>query len=225
MKVYFISGMGADSRVFKHIRLPDGYEIVHLDWIPAFKNESLSSYSKRISEKIDPVEKFALVGLSMGGMMAAEIAKQFTSDYQNNPVATILISSVPTYKHLPSHFKISRLLKLHKIVPVRFLKSASLLKRFFAPDKKEDFEILTQVIKDSDPVFIRWAMQAVLEWKNETLPQPMWQIHGTKDNVLPLRFTRPTHIIKGGNHLMIMNKAGELNKLIDEVFQSIESKR
>jgi hypothetical protein len=33
MNVYFISGLAGDSRVFKHVRLPQGYEMVHLDWI------------------------------------------------------------------------------------------------------------------------------------------------------------------------------------------------
>ena len=131
MKVYFVSGMGADSRVFKHIRLPAGYEIEHLHWIPSIKNESLKSYAVRLSEKIVPGEPFALLGLSMGGMIAAEIANHWKSTFRFSPYITILISSVPVHKHLPPHFKISRLLGLYKIVPVRFLKSASFLKRFF----------------------------------------------------------------------------------------------
>ena len=41
MKVYFVSGLAADKRVFKHIILPVGFETVYLDWITPLKNESL----------------------------------------------------------------------------------------------------------------------------------------------------------------------------------------
>ncbi|MBC7849623.1 MAG: hypothetical protein H7Y31_07800, partial [Chitinophagaceae bacterium] len=53
MKVYFISGLAADRRVFKNIVLPDEHEIVHLDWITPLKGESLREYSQRLSSPID----------------------------------------------------------------------------------------------------------------------------------------------------------------------------
>ncbi|RYD69520.1 MAG: hypothetical protein EOP53_27030, partial [Sphingobacteriales bacterium] len=65
MKVYFISGLAADCRVFKRIQLPAGFESVYLDWIPPLPNESLQSYAMRMAESIDTNEPFALVGLSM----------------------------------------------------------------------------------------------------------------------------------------------------------------
>ena len=40
MKVYFVSGLAADSRVFKHIRVPAGFEMVHLEWLPPLANET-----------------------------------------------------------------------------------------------------------------------------------------------------------------------------------------
>ncbi|MFT3981222.1 MAG: alpha/beta hydrolase [Ferruginibacter sp.] len=211
MKVYFISGLAADSRVFKHIVLPDGFEVVHLHWIDPQKNESLSSYAHRLAAGIDSSENFALAGLSMGGMMAAEIARTY------HPVTTILLSSVATSRELPALFKMAYRFRLHKFVPVGFLKTLSLLKRDFIADTAEDKLVLKQVIRDSDPAFIRWAMNAILEWKNEQKPDNCWHIHGSKDEILPLRYTHPTHIVDGGNHLMIMNKAAELNALLKEI--------
>src|SRR6478752_103643 len=99
MKVYFISGLAADSRVFHHIRLAEEHEMVHLQWIEPVVNETLGSYAERLAEKIDTAEPFALVGLSMGGMIAAEIAQTY------KPVSTILISSIPCSLHLPTYFK------------------------------------------------------------------------------------------------------------------------
>ncbi len=208
MKVYFISGLAADCRVFKHIKLPTGYQQVYLDWIPPLHNESLESYSLRMARFINTEIPFALVGLSMGGMIATEIANNFSAS------ACILLSSVPTHRQMPGYFKWAYALRLHKMVPIGLLQKVSILKRGLAPDNDEDKEILRQVIKDSDPAFVRWAMNAILQWKNEKTPPSLWHIHGSKDGILPIRFAKPTHKVPGGNHLMIMSKAKELNDFL-----------
>lgn len=215
MKVYFISGLAADRRVFKNIRLPEGYETVYLDWIAQLPEESLESYASRLAKKIDTSEKFALVGLSMGGMIAAEIAKLY------KPEITILLSSVPVYSHFPRRFRLARKLKLHEMIPVSMFKSASVIKRLFAPESREDKQVLLQLVRESDPAFIKWAMGAILHWKNETVPEPMAHIHGSKDEILPVKYTCPTHIITKGTHLMVMNRADEVNQLLKDLLKSV----
>jgi len=211
MKVYFISGLAADSRVFKNIKLPEGFEAVYLDWIKPLKDESLESYAIRLAEKIDHHKKFILVGLSMGGMIASEIAKKY------KPEITILVSSAPTFRQFPKRFRVARNLHLHKIIPAGFLKSASVVMRLFTTESPEDKVVLKQVIRDSDPLFIRWAIGAILNWRNEVIPQPMWHIHGTNDKILPMRYTKPTHIITNGGHLMIMSRANDLNRILESI--------
>ena len=218
MKVYFISGLAADSRVFKNIKLPIGFETIFLDWLKPEKKETLEAYALRLAILIDKSEPFALVGLSMGGMIATEIAKVY------NPSACILLCSVPSHNHLPLHFKWAYFLRLHKLIPVSVFKIASMLKRDFTPDSIEDKVLLKQIIKESDPAFIRWAIHAILSWKNETIPEPLWHIHGTKDGILPIRFTHPTHKVAGGNHLMIMSRAKELNVFLKEVLETTNIK-
>lgn len=211
MNVYFISGLAADSRVFKHIKLPEGYDTIYLDWIKPLNNETLKAYSMRLAEAIDKEEPFIVVGLSMGGMIATEIANEY------KPKACILFCSVPTHTQMPHYYKWAYFLRLHKLVPVPLLKKISMLKRGFAPDNKTDQLLLKQVIKDSDPEFIRWAMHAILQWKNDVIPAHLWHIHGNKDGILPIRYTNPTHRVAGGNHLMIMSRADELNDFLKEV--------
>ncbi len=210
MNVYFISGLAADSRVFKNIILPEGFKKIHLEWIKPLKNESLGTYALRLAEKIDSSKKFALVGLSMGGMIAVEIAKKY------KPVITILLSSVPSHKHLPGRFRLAYYTRLHKIVPASFLKSASILKRFFSNEDAQDKLLMKQVIKDSDATFIRWGMGAILQWRNDFIPDPLLHIHGTDDLILPIRNTKPSHIVPNAGHLMVMSKATELNKILEK---------
>ncbi|MBC8034641.1 MAG: alpha/beta hydrolase [Chitinophagaceae bacterium] len=211
MKVYFISGLAADKRVFKHIKLPEGYEIVHLDWIESLDNDTLASYALRLGSSIDTSVPFGIVGLSMGGMMASEIARK------HHPAFTVLISSVPCNAHLPKYFKIFRTLRLHRMVPVAILKQASIVKRMFTSESSGDKKIVCDVIRDSDPRFIKWAMHAVLTWSCEQLSHPYIHVHGTRDEILPVRYTKPTHLVKGAGHLMIMTRASEVNRILQEV--------
>lgn len=215
MKVYFVSGLAADSRVFKNIRLPGDCEPVFLEWIDPFKNESLSAYAQRLAESIDITESFALIGLSMGGMIIAEIARYL------KPAVTILISSVPDSKQLPFYFKAAGNLRLHKLMPVSLVKKAAKLKRVFTTETDEDKAILHSIIDDSDDRFIYWAMDAILNWNGEQLSTPYIHIHGTHDEVLPMRFTKPTHIISKGGHLMVMTRAKEINAILEHALTNI----
>lgn len=213
--IYFISGLAADRTVFQYLALPVGFTPIYLDWIKPDADETLSDYALRLSEKIDRSKPFVVVGLSFGGMLAVEIAKQF------KPFATILISSIPTSAQLPGYFKIAGRLRLHKFVPISLIQNAALLKRLFTTETPDDKKWLKAMIRKSDPQFIRWALHAILSWKNAEVPQPLIHIHGTRDEVLPLRFTKPTHIIKKGGHLMVLNHSTELNEILNATLQDL----
>ena len=214
MKVYFVSGLAADSRVFKNILLPVYCTPVFLEWIVPLKNESLKNYALRLAAPIDTSGPFAIIGLSMGGMIASEIARQY------KPAITVLISSVPCSKELPFYFKAAGALRLQKIVPVPLVKSGAMLKRVFTTETNEDKNILRAIIRESDPKFIYWAMDAILKWRSDGFTESYIHIHGTRDEVLPMRFTKPTHIIARGGHLMVMSRAGEINRILEDELQS-----
>jgi pimeloyl-ACP methyl ester carboxylesterase len=213
MKVYFISGLAADKRVFKHIQLPEGCDAVYLDWISPEKDESLSSYALRLAESINRQEPFALVGLSFGGMLATEIAKQY------KPAVTVLISSVPVSTQLPGYFRMAGKMGLHKIVPISLLKTSAATKRFFTRENKEDKKLLWQIINESDTGLIRWSMHAILNWQNETIPPSVWHIHGTRDEILPVRYTNPTHTIPKEGHMLVMTNPHEVNAFLAKALQ------
>jgi pimeloyl-ACP methyl ester carboxylesterase len=215
MKVYFISGLAADKRVFKYIQLPSGCEAVFLDWITPQKDDTLVSYALRLASTINKEEPFALVGLSFGGMLATEIAKQY------KPAATILISSIPLSKELPGYFKMAGKVGLHKIVPISLLKSSAATKRFFTREKNADKKLLWEIINESDTGLIRWSVDAILNWQNEIVPQKLWHIHGTRDEILPVKFTHPTHTIPKHGHMLVMTAADAVNDLLAEALHTV----
>lgn len=211
MKCYFISGMAADGRVFKYIHLPEGYEMVHLNWFPPLKGEKLASYANRMAERIDASEPFVLIGLSMGGMIAAEICRII------KPVQTILISSIPSGNGLPLYFKWAGQWNLPSIIPVPLVKAAAKGKRLFTKERSADKMMLKQIIEESDDRFIKWAMTAISRWERQDPPENYIHIHGDRDPVLPIRFTHPTHIVKGAGHLLVMTHGRQVNKILTEV--------
>lgn len=211
MKAYFISGMAADSGAFSKIRLPAQYEPMYLDWLPPYKGEALSAYALRLGSTIDIAEPFILIGLSMGGMLAVEITKS------HRPRQLILISSIPYSRQLPPYFRWAGKLGLHRLIPVTLIKQAAMLKRSFTGESPEDKSYLRKAIRESDPQFIRWAMKAVLQWRNDDPVEPYTHIHGSRDEILPLRYTRPTHVIRGGRHLMVLSHAGAINDILTKI--------
>jgi len=212
VKIYFISGLGADRRAFKKLVLPGNFEPVYLDWIPALHNESLPDYAGRLALGIDTSAPFYLAGLSFGGMLVTEIARKL------NPVHTFIISSTPTFKELPWYYRMAGRLRLQKFVPVSFLKKGNGIGLKFLGAKTEDeLILLKQLIADSDPYFMKWALTCILTWKNMERPANLTHIHGTADNILPIRFVvKPDVIITGGGHFMVYANAHEITKIIAE---------
>src|SRR5688500_13870597 len=109
--IYCLSGFGADEKVFSKLTFP-GYDIHYVKWNIPERNESLEAYAKRLIEQIrhtNPV----LIGLSFGGMMCIEIARQVPVE------KIILISSIKSFRERPFWMKLSGKLKLNKIFPMR----------------------------------------------------------------------------------------------------------
>lgn len=68
-KIYLVSGLGADERVFVNIKIPHS-EIIHLRWEIPLRNESISNYAKRLINQIDLTHNVILIGVSFGGLIA-----------------------------------------------------------------------------------------------------------------------------------------------------------
>lgn len=212
MNVYFIAGMGADRRLFRHIRLPEGYQMQFVDWVKPEEDETISTYASRLTGQIDTSRPFALVGVSLGGIISVEIAKRHPA------AATVIIGSIPVSTQLPGYYHtLGHRLGLLNVLPGSFFKGAASVKRFFTRETATDKQLIWQMIDESDDEFLLWAMRAVLKWENKELPQPLWHIHGSRDIVFPIGLTRPSHKVRRAGHLLVMTHAEEVNAILQEV--------
>ena len=97
-KVYLIPGLGADTRIYKYIDLK-GHEAINVNWIEPEKIDTLSSYAQKLIDHYHILPQSIVIGNSLGGMIAIEIAKRVELD------KVILISSIKTAAEAPISFK------------------------------------------------------------------------------------------------------------------------
>ena len=211
-KVYFISGLGADKRVFSFLDL-SFCEPVYIAWIEPHKKESLESYALRLRKSI-PENNPIIVGISFGGMLATEMAKADPS------IKAIIISSIKTAKEFPKYLRAGKYFPFYKWMPGPMMKrSARLIKWVFGKNGKEQKKVYLEIVRDTDTDFVKWAITSILNWKNEEVPKNLVHMHGTADTLLPHRLVKADHLIKGGNHVMPMDSHEEVSALLKELIQ------
>ena len=206
MKLYFISGLGADHRVFDRIKF-EGYECIHLEWIKPYKNESLSEYALRLAAPIDTASH-ALIGVSFGGMLLSEIHRQKGSK------AAFLISSTPQSSILPSFPALLAQVFLRKgMLQIGTPIFKLLAPYLFGVREKEAKKLLRKIIAETDLDFLQWALKAILAWKPEKPPPGLIQIHGKADKLVPARGQEIDYLFEGG-HFVVWEKAEEIEEII-----------
>jgi hypothetical protein len=84
-------------------------------------------------------------------------------------------------------------------------------------ESPEDKAIIRQMARDVDPAFIRWALKAIVKWDGGADLPITVHIHGTRDIILPSRYTRPSHIVPDGGHLMIFNRAEAISRILEKI--------
>ncbi len=205
--VYIFSGLGADKRVFQKMDFSE-YNATFVEWILPNKTENIESYAKKLTEQIKH-EKPILVGLSFGGIIATEIAKIIETE------KVILIASAKTKYEIPKYFRIAGKLKLHKLLPTKLMKMPNIFSFwFFGTENGNDKKILSEILKETDENFLKWAIDKIVNKKNETENKNIIHIHGIADRILPIKFVNCQIKVKNGGHFMTLNKAKELNEIV-----------
>ncbi|NIF06814.1 alpha/beta hydrolase [Chryseobacterium sp. Tr-659] len=217
MKIYIVSGLGADFTVLERIEFPKNFELVFIDWLIPMKNESFPAYVERMAEKVDDSEPFCLLGYSFGGIIVQEINRLKPAE------KIVILGSIKSDKEKSRFIKTGEVTKIPRILPVGLFndKAANVyavVRKLFDPKNPR----LLQYFKVKDPYYLKWSVEKVAEWKFEENPKVI-QILGDKDIVFPIRYSKPDYVIKGGTHLFPATKHKEISKILNEVFKSQEN--
>ena len=211
--VYFMPGLAASSTIFENIQLPeDQFEMHFLEWFLPNDKESIESYAQRMTEKIqheDPV----LVGVSFGGVLVQEMAKII----QTRKV--IIISSVKSNKEFPSRFKIARNTKAYKLIPTQLLADIEKLVKYAFGDNivAKRLKLYEKYLSVRDKHYLDWSIETILCWKQKDINESVILIHGDADEVFPIKHIERCIVVKGGTHIMILNKYKWLNENLPQI--------
>ncbi|WP_333694452.1 alpha/beta fold hydrolase [Flavobacterium sp.] len=199
--VYFMPGLAASTSIFERIHLPeDQFEMYLLEWILPEPKETLKSYVSRLSKKIkhpNPV----LVGVSFGGIIVQEMATLI-------PVQkTIIISSVKTRNEFPRRLKLAKTTKAYKLVPTGMIQNLEDFGKFaFNQTLTQRAKLYEKYLSVRDKNYLDWAIESVVLWDRIEADPLVVHIHGDKDEVFPIKYIQNCVVLKGGTHIMILNK-------------------
>lgn len=211
MTIYFLSGLGADSRSLKYLTFSPKNKVVFVEWLIPNENETLSTYAQRLANKINTEEAFMLVGLSFGGILATEIMEYV------KPAKTILISSVARRQELPIFYRLVGLFRLNRFIPSKTANRPNALTFWmFGINKNEDKVLLTEILTSTNTKFSKWAVNEIVHWTRVESPKDIIRIHGNNDRVLPINRFIPTYMIRDAGHFMVVNRAKEISEIIDK---------
>ena len=156
----------------------------------------------------------------MGGIMASELA----SLHQDAPV--ILIASAKCKEEIPPYVRAMKNLKPQKWLPIRSIKKTLLQLK---PEKTHPspwhYTLFRDMLLDTDPVFMRWALGQIAAWDRDDPPKNFIHFHGTEDKLFPIQYIKNHTPVEGGKHFMIVEKAPEIASKIEEWQSNFENFR
>lgn len=207
-------GLAASPLIFERIRLPeDEFEVILLEWFIPMDAESLADYAKRMASQVvhpNPV----LIGVSFGGILVQEMARFLT------PAKVIIISSVKCNKEMPRRMKFAKKTGAYKLIPIELVMNVEKLAKFsFGPKINERLKLYEKFLSVRDKKYLEWAIENVILWDRCDVDPSVIHIHGDADEVFPPKYLGDYIPVKGGTHIMILNKFRWLNENLPKIIR------
>ena len=213
MKLYVISGLGADFKVLEKINFPENLEVVFLDWLIPENKEDFHHYVERMADRVDDSEPFSLLGYSFGGLIVQEIDKIKSAE------KVVIMGSIKSDKEKSRFIKFGEMSRITKYLPQSMfnVKSAaiySVARNIVDPKNPKLMEYFTV----RDQYYLKWGIEKVSDWKFEENPKVI-QILGSKDIVFPVKYSKPDYVVQNGTHLFPATKPKQVSKILNEIFK------
>lgn len=217
-----LPGLGADGSLFVQQHKAFGDDAITVpDWLPAYEDEPLHLYAKRFAERLSPTlpEKYALAGVSFGGMLAQEMLRHL----EPKPATLLLISSARTANAVPT---IGGLMaSLSSAAPLGAMKAfhtaASVPFAWLNGGDDQAVKLFIDMAKTCDPAFFKWTLQRVAAWEGPppdvaAAGVPIHAIHGENDPVLRCVPESTDRVVRDGKHLITLTHAKSVNRFLFE---------
>jgi len=210
INLYFLPGLGSTPALFDSLLLDSSYERHYVDYHTPVKGTTMTEYAWSLLNQIDTTEPFILIGTSLGGMLATEMADVSCPDH------VIIIASAKTVEELPARYRSQKHFPIQKIVGPNLIKwSTWILQPLVEPDSKKELDFYRNMLQEKDPLFMKRAIDMILGWERTTCDSTIFHIHGDKDKTLPLRNIHANVVVEGGSHMMTRANTKEIEAIIE----------
>ncbi len=198
--VLMLPGMGASALMYSaapYKKIPD---VTYVDWPPYRGEDSVSAVAARIIREQGLDAEWVVGGTSLGGVVAAEIAKQISVQ------KLILISSALSPRSINPVLK--TLSGYAEIAPIDLIQLIS--GKVNLPFNNAMLSMFSQ----SESRFIRTMCTAVFEWEGNPSPAcSVRHIHGADDTIIhPPEYY--AEIIQDAGHLLALSHSRQVAAFI-----------
>lgn len=203
MKIALLPGLGADRRMYGSAYDDLADEIVRVEWLPYDGEQTLDETAKKLIDHYDLGDCDAVIGSSLGGMVAAEIAVLAETKkllLLGSAVHPREINRVlATLKGLADHVPITPFLKI------------------FGAEVVAKRSLVLEMLADGKPDHIRGMVAAIFRWEGrEEVPMERHRLHGSRDLVIMCPKDDDTVVLPRAGHMLSMTSEEETVQFLRE---------
>jgi hypothetical protein len=99
----------------------------------------------------------------------------------------------------------------------------SLAKFSFGEKVNQRLKLYEKFLSVRDIRYLNWAVEQVILWERTVIDENVIHIHGDMDDVFPIKNIKNCVVVKGGTHIMILNKYKWLNENLPSII--LETKK
>ena len=92
-----------------------------------------------------------------------------------------------------------------------------LAKFSFGEKVNKRIKLYEKFLSVRDLGYLQWAVESVILWDRDKIDENVVHIHGDKDDVFPIKYIDKCILVKGGTHIMILNKYKWLNENLPSI--------
>jgi len=201
-------GLAASPKIFENIRLPeDRFEMFYLEWCLPVENESIEDYAAHIVQNIKH-ENPVLIGVSFGGVLVQEMARLIKTR------KVIIISSVKCNTEFPRRMRFAKMTRAYRFFPTGIMVKVDWLAKIAIGNNmiSRRLNLYEKFLSVRDKKYLDWALRTIILWSRSEPDTNVIHIHGDADEVFPPKYIKGFIPVKGGKHIMIINKYKWLNE-------------
>lgn len=204
--LYLLPGLGADGRLFDRLDF-SGHETRRIDWPAMPEGSSLKDYASALADRVDASREHGIIGVSMGGMVAQELALMTKAQ------RTVIISSWKGPQEMPMPLRLMRGTHPERLLTPAFMKRLLPVVRWqMGLEDADDERLFDDFVRSTPLAQVRIQIAAVLDWEGPESPAPgLMHIHGDHDRLMPIGHIKGAEVINGGGHFMVYNRAREVS--------------